>query len=635
MKRIPTQLRAVRLFIFLLSIAFFYNQVTNKIPTRLRTDQALESRFGLISVGDYSLPARSHGFDVIFVHGLGSNPDTTWRARKLITITPDGVVESAPSDLLPEDLPIEICRDTRIFFYNYDSHWERDAVQTRLWNLGNGLLEHISGGIRRSKEKHSRGLIFVECSYGGLVVKQAFCHAQNRQQFAYVVQHTKAMLFLGTSFSTWGYMVAQALQPVGLNPSILAKVDYDSTSLLDLHRKVRQGVPSLYLPVFTYRCSKRQASLKAPWLHGHCPNKPIHDMRRYNGLITPASRGSSKRLAWRLLPALLLFSCSAQLQITTSSVGTMLRSLFAAALAWITLGLLSAPASADRTLSIWDEDGFDQVRWCVSQAFTNWDEGGLWNGALQCSKQNGHYLDSCVCRCDLRIIAESYISSYAKSACNTNTVDIQSGLLLYDAYCATALPSACPGYTPVQVGVTLPTTAPATLSIWSEDGFTQARSCVTEAFVNWDEGGLWNGGLMCNKNANGAYLNQCVCRSDILSLGESYISSVIKTGCSSNTVDIQSGLSLYDSYCANAFVSKAQVTAEGTTTQDLSGTRTSLWFMATATNSSGSSPTSSSDPSGGGLSLSDRIALGVGIGVGLPATVATLIMCCYTIRGRG
>lgn len=379
-------------------------------------------------------------------------------------------------------------------------------------------------------------------------------------------------------------------------------------------------------------------------------------MKRYNGLITPASRGSSKRLPWHLLPALLLFSCSAQLQITTSPVGTMLRSLFAAALTWITLGLLSAPASADSTLSIWDEDGFDQVRSCVSQAFNNWDEGGLWNGALQCSKQTGNYLDSCVCRCDLRTVAESYISSYAKSACNTNTVDIQSGLLLYDAYCATALPTACPGYTPVQVGVTLPTTAPATLSIWSEDGFTQARSCVTEAFDNWDEGGLWNGGLKCNKNANGAYLNQCVCRSDILSLGESYISSVIKTGCSSNSVDIQNGLSLYDSYCVNAFVSKAQVTAGGTTTQDLSGTRTSL-FMPTATNGvslylsnssdysltpdflptvagGGSSSTDSSNPSGGGLSLADRIALGVGIGVGLPATLATLVMCCYTM-GRG
>lgn len=74
---------------------------------------------------------------------------------------PDRVTQSSSSstqyvtwvsDFLPEDLPAEIRKDTRIFFYNYDSYWKRDAVQTRLWNLGNGLLEHISAGVRRYEE---------------------------------------------------------------------------------------------------------------------------------------------------------------------------------------------------------------------------------------------------------------------------------------------------------------------------------------------------------------------------------------------------------------------------------------------------------------------------------------------------
>ena len=49
----------------------------------------------------------------------------------------------------------------------------------------------------------------------------------------------------------------------------------------------------------------------------------------------------------------------------------------------------------------------------------------------------------------------------------------------------------------------------------------------------------------------------------------------------------------------------------------------------------GSLPTSSINPLGGGLSLLDRIALRVGIGVGLLAILATLIIYCYVIRGRG
>lgn len=54
-------------------------------------------------------------------------------------------------DFLPEDLPPAIYRDVRMFFYNYDSYWKRDAVHTRLAHHGNELLEHINGEIRVSE----------------------------------------------------------------------------------------------------------------------------------------------------------------------------------------------------------------------------------------------------------------------------------------------------------------------------------------------------------------------------------------------------------------------------------------------------------------------------------------------------
>jgi hypothetical protein len=329
----------------------------------------------------------------------------------------------------------------------------------------------------------------------------------------------------------------------------------------------------------------------------------------------------------------------------------MLRSPRPKLLIWILLGLPGV-ASGAGTVSIADMNGFDQARYCVAEAFHLWGGGGLWNGALKCSDENGGYQDSCVCRCDLRTIGESYISSYIKSACSSNNVDIQSGLLLYDAYCASALPASCSGYTPVPVQVTLPTKAPGTLSIWSMDGFAQARSCMTEAFHDWGGGGLWNGALLCN-DGNGGYFNECVCRADLLSIGESYISSFVKSACSSDTVDIQSGLSMYDNYCATAYPKAAQITGVGTGVIQL-GTATSVPFTPTATGSSSTSNsarttedlTSSTDGiqtpsptngSGGaeqpqGLSRSDVIALGVGIGVGLPATIATLVMCWYTTK---
>jgi hypothetical protein len=59
------------------------------------------------------------------------------------------------SDFLPDDLPPSTREDARIFFYNYDSYWKRDAVHTRLRNFGSGLLEHVKG-IRRSEEVRNK-----------------------------------------------------------------------------------------------------------------------------------------------------------------------------------------------------------------------------------------------------------------------------------------------------------------------------------------------------------------------------------------------------------------------------------------------------------------------------------------------
>ncbi|KAK3947628.1 P-loop containing nucleoside triphosphate hydrolase protein [Pseudoneurospora amorphoporcata] len=97
---------------------------------------------------------------IIFVFGLGSNPDTTWRAKRPaemgLAATADAPKDTTPetnqfvnwvSDFLLHDLhvPPAIRREGRIFYYNYDSYWQRDALHTRLELLGKGLLKHIRG----------------------------------------------------------------------------------------------------------------------------------------------------------------------------------------------------------------------------------------------------------------------------------------------------------------------------------------------------------------------------------------------------------------------------------------------------------------------------------------------------------
>ena len=74
------------------------------------------------------------------------------------------------SEFLPNDLPPNSPNDTRVYFYNFDSYWKRDAVRTRLQNLGNGLLEHIKG-IRQSEQvKFIPKSLGLECKADGSVL---------------------------------------------------------------------------------------------------------------------------------------------------------------------------------------------------------------------------------------------------------------------------------------------------------------------------------------------------------------------------------------------------------------------------------------------------------------------------------
>ena len=96
-----------------------------------------------------------HEGSIVFVHGLGANPDTTWtspiRHNKSVA-TDNQKTVSWITDFLPQDLPLPIRDHTRVFYYNHDTYWQRDAVQTRLWSEGENLLHRISLQIRRNEE---------------------------------------------------------------------------------------------------------------------------------------------------------------------------------------------------------------------------------------------------------------------------------------------------------------------------------------------------------------------------------------------------------------------------------------------------------------------------------------------------
>ncbi len=75
---------------------------------------------------------------IVFVHGLGAFPDTTWQKRSEQTVhaTDSEQQISWIRDFLAQDL-----RQARLMFFNYDSTTYNDAPQKNLQDIGAELLQ--------------------------------------------------------------------------------------------------------------------------------------------------------------------------------------------------------------------------------------------------------------------------------------------------------------------------------------------------------------------------------------------------------------------------------------------------------------------------------------------------------------
>ncbi|KAH7111469.1 P-loop containing nucleoside triphosphate hydrolase protein [Dactylonectria estremocensis] len=209
-----------------------------------------ESGFELVPVDCFNSSLKATGVDIILVHGLGSNPDTTW--QKLAKNDPHNHADPLSrgkkyvnwvTDFLCEDLPPDIRRHTRVFFYNYDSYWKRDAIDERRSRLGQELFEEVTSMEVKTPE---RSIVFVGHSYGGLVVKEALLKAQylRSRRPVDIFPQIKAIMFLGTphrgsASASLGVKAAKLFWAFGLKaaPSIVEAVTYDSIELQDMHRQ--------------------------------------------------------------------------------------------------------------------------------------------------------------------------------------------------------------------------------------------------------------------------------------------------------------------------------------------------------------------------------------------------------------
>ncbi|KAI9892827.1 MAG: hypothetical protein M1814_000986 [Vezdaea aestivalis] len=133
--------------------------------------------------------------DIVFVHGLASNPDTAWR-RKLsldageakaqhksgpevhtdkersqqpdVQASDEAYGQSWVQDFLPEEN-----LNSRILVFKHNTAWEIHALSKSLQNHGDDLVQYLETK-RTTPEEKSRPLFFIGHSFGGLIIKQAF-----------------------------------------------------------------------------------------------------------------------------------------------------------------------------------------------------------------------------------------------------------------------------------------------------------------------------------------------------------------------------------------------------------------------------------------------------------------------------
>jgi len=207
-----------------------------------------ESVLQYVGVDPFESPKPAAVLDVVFVHGLGGDPTTTWSA----TNDPEGFWPR----WLAVDLPT-----INVWTAGYDSHLFADALSgqgSSLSDRASGLLDFLT-----SRGIGQRPVVFVTHSLGGLVVKQMLrlCHDHIAKSGKQLLEQTKAVVFCATPHSG----SALATTVIGILKVVLTKhvkqLALNDDALLDLHTWFRNWASTSGICVLSYHETKKTSGV--------------------------------------------------------------------------------------------------------------------------------------------------------------------------------------------------------------------------------------------------------------------------------------------------------------------------------------------------------------------------------------
>ncbi|KAH0537120.1 hypothetical protein FGG08_006053 [Glutinoglossum americanum] len=187
--------------------------------------------------------------DIIFVHGITGNRETTWTHKA------SGVFW--PRDLLKSDVP-----KSRILSHGYNADVTHFWAMTSTNRIGNHAmnLANALAQLRDRTETAERPLIFVVHSLGGLVFEDAMISSKNSAEphIQSILARTIGVCFLatphcGSQVANWASVLGNLASVVRqtntdllavLKPDseVLARIQQDFQTMLRIRREGRAGV---------------------------------------------------------------------------------------------------------------------------------------------------------------------------------------------------------------------------------------------------------------------------------------------------------------------------------------------------------------------------------------------------------
>jgi len=204
-------------------------------------------------------------FEIVTVHGLGANPEYTWK-------TPSRSTDSEHKtrihllDLVKEDFPT-----ARILTFSYNSDWLIDAPVKSAQQIAGQLLDKLA----KHRSKHPRvPIVFIGHSFGGIVIKKALCNDDVQE----IIDSTSGILFLGTphqgsSLSRLGIVAARMTAFLGSDVGLLLSLMNHQKELSDLDRR------------FLQRMKDKEDRRQQTEITAFCETKPTYVLGFSVGLI--------------------------------------------------------------------------------------------------------------------------------------------------------------------------------------------------------------------------------------------------------------------------------------------------------------------------------------------------------------